>query len=500
MSLRTKFAVLLGLLALAVLGGAAASAWSFRVLHRETAAPFRDFTGTLQALATIKRNAETQGRLVLGARAWRGFEAEDGTPDERLPPANAEAWNRFASLAAESLAIFERESATDGWRIRASQAGSRRLGDLIAEAEAIHAEAAAGGNPDETRIARTLYATHELIERMEERILTDAGLALDFSGALRTRLMVILGLMAATAVLCGVLGQLLIRRWVLQPVAELRSATVRFGKGDFSHRVRVRGDDEVAQLSREVNQMAGTIATMQDERVQRERLAAVGEMMRRLAHNMRNPLAGIRGLAELTREDVAENAELKENQQRIIDAVDRFEAWLADLLRATSPLEIRPEATAVRPWLAKVRDSQRPMAQAKGVILEVDEAGAPESAEFDPRHLEHALVAILDNAIAATPAGGRVRVACRANGTPGSWEIEVEDGGSGIPADLRERIFLPGFTTKSGGTGTGLAVAQQIVRAHQGRIVVESEKPRAEGLDAGVRGACFVVRLPGSTG
>jgi len=94
---------------------------------------------------------------------------------------------------------------------------------------------------------------------------------------------------------------------------------------------------QLAQLASEVNHMAHMVKTLQDERVESERLAAVGSMVRRIAHNIRNPLAGIRGLAEITRNELAQDEELRENQTRIVAAVDRFERWLKQLLDATRP-------------------------------------------------------------------------------------------------------------------------------------------------------------------
>ncbi|MBX3363734.1 MAG: HAMP domain-containing histidine kinase [Phycisphaeraceae bacterium] len=498
MSLRVKFALLLSLLALAVLGGAAAAAWSFQVLHRETAAPFRNFTGTLAALATIDRNAEEQIRMLVGSPALRAQNAAEqphGSPEEW----SDSVFNRFLDLSYQSRDVFETESATQGWRIRASQAGSARLAELLDHArDQILLADQRGESPDRGATARILEETRQLISRMQARILTDADLALDFSGRLRIRLFVVLSLTIAIAVLCGLLGHFLVRRWVLQPVAELRSATARYGEGDFAHRVSAQGNDEIACLGREVNRMAGTITTMQNERLQRERLAAVGEMVRRLAHNIRNPLAGIRGLAELTRAELDPSSELRENQQRIVLAVDRFENWLADLLRATNPLEVRPERTEIRPWLRGLIEPLRALAQSNEVAIAIRDDSAPQSAVFDPRHLEYAIGAIVENAIAATPPGGSVEVTCRLHDASEGLSIEIRDGGQGIPSELRERVFLPGFTTKPGGTGTGLAVAHQIVRAHGGGIeILDGVHPELGGTRS-LSGACFQVLLPGA--
>jgi signal transduction histidine kinase len=229
--------------------------------------------------------------------------------------------------------------------------------------------------------------------------------------------------------------------------------------------------------------------------VERERLAAVGEMMRRLAHNLRNPLSGIRGLAEVTRDEVRDSPDLRDHQERIIASVDRFERWLSDLLSVTKPLAVLPEPARVEPLLTGLVDAHRPMARQKDIVLELDMASAPAEACFDPRHLEHSLVAILTNAIQASPAKTTVRVTARSVDA-GAWEVRIADQGPGVPPEIVDKVFNAYFTTKKDGNGIGLAVAQQVVRAHGGRITIE------RGLNGSVEtrgigpGATFVVRIP----
>jgi signal transduction histidine kinase len=263
--------------------------------------------------------------------------------------------------------------------------------------------------------------------------------------------------------------------------------------------------------------MAAVVKAMQDEAVQRERLAAVGEVVRRIAHNLRSPLAGIRGLAELSRKELDSpavapelRADLGENQQRIIGAVDRFELWLRDLLDATRPLEIVHQTIDPRDWLGRVIEAYRPKAQANCIDLALDTSAAPPLVAFDPRHFEHAVGALISNALdsvaAAPPAGqtAAVRVVCRALPAAASengqlWELRVQDNGPGVPPDLRERIFTPYFTTKREGTGIGLALAQQVVRAHGGGLSLLDSPNGAlrDGESASqARGAVFSARMP----
>jgi len=103
-------------------------------------------------------------------------------------------------------------------------------------------------------------------------------------------------------------------------------------------------------------------------------------MVRRLAHNLRNPLAGIRSLAELTRADLPPDSPAIENQERIVTTVDRFERWLSELLSATTPLRVAPAPSPVASWLRAVAEPLRPLANERGVDLQVRVEAAPDIA------------------------------------------------------------------------------------------------------------------------
>lgn len=134
----------------------------------------------------------------------------------------------------------------------------------------------------------------------------------------------------------------------------------------------------------------------------------------------------------------------------------------------------------------------------KRVELRVDMNGAPDEVMIDPRHMEQAVVALISNAIEASPAGGVVRIETGMdNGA--CWRLAVSDQGAGVPEDLRGSIFKPYFTTKADGNGIGLAVAQQVAKAHGGQLDLDNPPARrSEGKfpGSGGRGATFVLRLP----
>ncbi len=486
MSLQIKFLVLLAALALAVGMSIGVSLWSLRVLERELADPLQSTQQVMQGLFLAKRGLGDQA----GALGYlRGLAAPAGTEGEALEQGRRERFERASEVVATNLDTLE---SLDSYRVRSGPSVSRNLRARAERTRELGRRWFDGARDVEDELAFEIAQTHELIERMEGRLIEDTALTADFGKDLRQRVLVVMAFAAALAVSCVLLGVLFVRRWVIAPVAELRVATAMFAQGRLDHRIPVRGRDELGRLSAEVNQMAGAVEQMQRERVERERLAAVGEMLRRIVHNVRSPLAGIRSLAETTRDELPEASDLRPIQGRIVSTVDRFEVWLRELLRATAPLSLEFSEHDVSVWAPGALESQHAAGEGRGVRLETDLVEAPPSARFDGRHLEHALVAVVANAIEASDRGSTVRVRVLSDQEAGSWTIEVSDEGSGIDPEILDRIFTPSFTTKATGTGIGLASAQAVVRGHGGSIRAENRVDEARD----VTGAVFCISLP----
>lgn len=501
MSLRTKFGVLIGSLAMAVALTLALAGWSVVFLERELSTPLADTERFMTRLARIKRAVGTQHNLL----APEAGEAAIGPrgPQEALTPAEIRA--QFGALEAAAMASLGELEELDISVLGAAHASRSNLRARLEMAYAAggvwldsldDAEAEAAAREARATALGELFNLHELIERIEGQSLADARIALQHGQQSRNAVIALTTAMLGAAALTGLLGLILVRRWVLLPVARLRTAAERFGAGDLSYRLIVTGGDELGLLSQEINEMASALAAIQKERIERERLAAIGGMTRRIVHNLRSPLAGVRMLAELTRMDLPEPSPLRENQDRIVSTVDRFEAWISELLTLTRPLELtlRPQDAAA--WAAGALETLRPAAEARGCDLRLDSAG-PVEASFDAARLEQALVALVANAIDASPSGGRVIVEVdRADGAsaapdavegPGFWRFAVLDQGPGIDPAHADDLFRPYFTTKEKGNGIGLAMAHRVVREHGGDL-------RAEAAPGG--GAAFVAEIP----
>ncbi len=219
---------------------------------------------------------------------------------------------------------------------------------------------------------------------------------------------------------------------------------------------------------------------LEDER----RLSLLGEMTAVLAHEIRNPLASLKGHAQLLAERLPAETADRGKADRVILEASRLEALTTDLLDFVriGPLDRRPTDPA-----ALLRQAVEEV-DAEG--FELDVAEAPERWPIDGPRLHQALTNLLRNARQSSPAGAHRPVADM--GVAGDRLIvTIRDFGNGLPKGKEDRIFDPFFTTRASGTGLGLAVARRIVELHDGKLTAENHP---EG------GALFRLTLPGERG
>jgi signal transduction histidine kinase len=248
-----------------------------------------------------------------------------------------------------------------------------------------------------------------------------------------------------------------------------------------------------AWLSALYERLSAKHARAEEALRRRDRLTAMGELAGTVAHEVRNPLNAISmGVQRLRREFGAEpgtTADTAERDEllRVVEAeVERLDGLVEQFLQFARPRPVQRAATDVAGLVRDVVEASRAAAEARGLTLVAEPDGAGQAA-LDAAQMRQVLDNLVRNAIEATPPGGRVAV--RAGSEARGISVSVEDDGPGIPPEDLPRIFGLYFTTKPGGSGVGLAVAQQIVTAHDGTIEVESR------LGQGTR---MTVRLPAS--
>jgi two-component system sensor histidine kinase HydH len=198
-----------------------------------------------------------------------------------------------------------------------------------------------------------------------------------------------------------------------------------------------------------------------------------------LAHEIRNPLASLKGNAQLLagmlakRGDSPEDDKPRAKAERVVEEAVRLERLTQDLLAYVRTGELSRTPT---PIASLVRDA----AAAVSPDIEVHTVEADVS--LDAARMHQVLVNLLENAVAAGPP-----VSLRAARDAGYLVLEVSDGGPGVPAIERDKVFEPFFTNKTRGTGLGLAIARRVVEQHRGTLTVH---------DAPAGGACFRIRIP----
>jgi signal transduction histidine kinase len=257
--------------------------------------------------------------------------------------------------------------------------------------------------------------------------------------------------------------------------------------------------DEIATLLEVADRCALVIenSKLYQQMKERDRLAALGEMSAGLAHEIRNPLAAIKGAVQYL--DPAKlPADDREFLEIVIEEVNRLNGVVTQFLDYSRPLKPALAPTDVNDVISRTFKLLQGEVPAS-IDVELSLAEWLPRVSADAEQLKQVFLNLALNAFQAMPAGGRLVVSTRlARDELAFWregsrkadlvEVRFRDTGPGIPEEARDRIFVPFYTTKEKGTGLGLAICQRLVKAHQGTIQV---------LSVPGQGAEFLVALPG---
>lgn len=232
----------------------------------------------------------------------------------------------------------------------------------------------------------------------------------------------------------------------------------------------------------------------------RDRLAAVGEMAAVMAHEIKNPLAGIEVLAGLLRRKVLDNAEAQALVRDIINEAKMANAIVQEVLAFVRPVRLQVDRTSLNEALASALALADGKAQRGGIRVDVVVPADLPPLGADQHQLTQVFCNLLINAYEALEGRGRVEIGARLAHTAADGAllpdghqavatvvVDVSDDGPGMPPEIAEKIFNPFFTTKAQGSGLGLAIVRKIVDAHEGRIDMTTQDGR---------GTRFKVTLP----
>jgi signal transduction histidine kinase len=268
----------------------------------------------------------------------------------------------------------------------------------------------------------------------------------------------------------------LVARRISGPVVRLADAAARLGRGELTARIPVETRDEIGFLAATLDDARAALAA-RDERLQM--------MLAGIAHEVRNPLGGLELYAGLLRDALAGEPERLAEVARIERELGHLRTVVSEFLEYARRPKLELAPVGARSLLEEVRE----LTEVPGGVSVVVDAPAGLAMRADVGQLRRALLNLARNAAAAMQ--GRVgEVVLAARAEAGHVRLEVRDRGPGVPADLREQIFTPFFTTREQGTGLGLAFVREIVRDHDGEVSV-GEAPGG--------GAVFRIDLPDET-
>jgi signal transduction histidine kinase len=204
-----------------------------------------------------------------------------------------------------------------------------------------------------------------------------------------------------------------------------------------------------------------------DRLIRAEKLAAVGEMSATVAHGIRNPLVAIGGFARRLFKNESKEGNNKKYLQIIVEEIDRLEMLLSELLSFVRPQKLHLEKIALNEVVEKSLQIFAFEFEKRNVEMEKDLSPVPKL-EIDSGQFNRVLQNLFNNAMDAMPEGGRLRIVTEIKDS--FIRLSISDTGMGIPEEDLENVFHPFFTSKSTGTGLGLAVCNQIISIHNGHI------------------------------
>jgi signal transduction histidine kinase len=343
---------------------------------------------------------------------------------------------------------------------------------------------------------------------------TLAGMEQEFRRAVREKVVSRLVVLALF-----VLSVIALTRWsVVRPIRALIGGARAVGQGDLAQRIQITRQDEIGQLAEEFNRMAANLEGahaellrqaeerlgLEQEVQQAQKMAAVGMLAAEVAHEIGTPLNVISGRAEVLERVVGPDHPERRHLDVILKQAERIKGIIRSLLDYTRPRRPNRRPEALLPILGRVADLLLERSRRRGVHIRLDLPLSLPKVLADADHLQQLFLNLLQNALDASPEGGTVRVGAgpeprlpaegRAGILRGKLDapclaIHVLDAGKGMTAEQLDHVFEPFFSTKSHGLGTGLGlpIAEEIVRAHRGEI---------EMLSVPGRGSEVIVRLP----
>lgn len=295
---------------------------------------------------------------------------------------------------------------------------------------------------------------------------------------------------------CLLLTGLYFMRSITRPITALLRATTELGQGRLDYRVSGL-KDEFGRLGNAFNVMAESLTNQRQVTQRAEQMSVVGQMAVGLAHEIKNPLAGIKVSMEVLKGESYIHDQDRQVLAMVIAVINRINSLINDLLNFARPSAPRLQSIPVNRLLeqtidtamhTRARPQGAPPSTPPALTCKTELAADLPNVQADPGQVQQIVLNLLVNAFDAMPQGGCLTVASALAPERGCVAITISDSGPGVSADLRDKIFVPFFSTKRKGTGLGLAICQTLAATNGGEI-------RVNDPVAG-NGASFTLFLP----
>jgi len=388
---------------------------------------------------------------------------EDATAREEYDNFTASVENHFLQL--KKIAVGPEE-------IQAITALQRNYQTFVVEAPALFdayqlSSNAASKRAINTDIETGLFNRHEVILAHTERLLNQKQKELNQQLSNTKRIAILLLIIPLLlAILLLIFSRVFLKRAIVQPIQGVLKATAEISTGNLNHRAPEEGVAELAMVSQAINVMADKLSSSQEALVRSEKQAAQGLLVPMLAHNIRNPLASIRAIAQVM-DGPEQDKETRSAFKDIIDTVDRLERWTGSLLAYLLPLKPQAQHGQLKDIVEGALSPLQQKIKAKSIQLNLPKWPKNNAVYTDQHLLEQVIYNLLLNAIDASSKEGTIDIEVEMNRQTFSLQILDRAGGMPFKPDP-SAISAP--STKRFGTGLGIPFAFKVCDALGGEL------------------------------
>ena len=365
---------------------------------------------------------------------------------------------------------------------------------------------------DEDKVRKPLFVSHEFIQEYRtirnsgecytchnpnEKILGIMEMTFDYSSVFlnskeNQTIGIIVSLVALTILTLIILR--LFEKIINRPIFNLKNRMEKIQNGDFTSRVPITKDDEIGDLAKSFNIMISKleeankrIEEFHEKKMEKaEHLASLGEIAAGLAHDIKNPIAGMKGALEIIHDKTDDSDSNKDVFKEVLVQIDKIDRIIKDLLRYAKPKELNIRVVSFSECVDQAVKLAQMQVKNKDIQFVKNGTNKNIQARLDADKIQEVLLNLMLNGVAAIIKKGTISIEYETKDKK-NLVITVSDDGAGIKKEFLSQIFQPFFTTKSTGTGLGLSICQKTVAAHSGTLDVKSD----EG-----KGTTFTIRLP----